>query len=195
MEFLSYSPKQLKQYFLALSDEEKIANYIKLLKEAKILLEKESSDIDQLKKLSKAAVAIEETTEQELLKEFSDDHPLREVNIVVYPQENGEVNYLFSLSNSSELYDVKGDREKALYQAIKSNDVEIIKHLLIILLPEDPKEVDQNFLNELEESLSKSYKEIKPKLSKDMENYLAKKLSFYRFLCSNFNLLSKSILI
>lgn len=94
----------MKQLFKALSNEERVANYRRVLKEAKILLEKESSDIDRLKKLSKVAVAIEETTDQELLKEFNDDHPLQEVNIVVYPKEDGsEVNYLFSLSDSSEL--------------------------------------------------------------------------------------------
>ncbi|BFD47617.1 MAG: hypothetical protein DMENIID0003_06910 [Wolbachia endosymbiont of Sergentomyia squamirostris] len=184
MKFLSYSFEQLKQFFKILSSEEKVAHYRRILKEAKILLEKESSDIDQLKKLSKAAVAIEETTEKELLKEFNGDHPLREVNIVVYPKEDGsEVNYLFSLSYSSELYNVREDREKALYNAIKSNDVEIIKHLLIILLPEDPKKIDQKHLTELEESLSKSYEALKLNLSRDMKNYLEKKIRFVSFLC------------
>lgn len=129
-------------------------------------------------------MAIEETTEQESLKEFNDDHPLQEVNIVVYPKVDGsEVNYLFSLSDSSELYDVKEDREKALYNAIKSNDIEIIKHLLIILLPEDPKKIDQKHLKELEGSLSKSYEALKPDLSQDMKNYLEKKIRFISFLC------------
>ncbi|KLT23294.1 hypothetical protein wVul_0497 [Wolbachia endosymbiont of Armadillidium vulgare str. wVulC] len=187
MEFLSYSSEQLKQYFLALSNEEKITNYRRLLKEAKILLEKESSDINQLKKLSNAAVAIEETTEQELLKEFNDDHPLRGVNVIVYPKKDGsEVNYLFSLSDSSELYDVKEDREKALYQAIKSSDIEIIKHLLIIVLPDNAKKVrklNSDYLKELETFLSKGYKELEKNLSKDMKNYLEKKIRFVSFLC------------
>ena len=90
----------------------------------------------QIKTLSRVAIIIEETIDKELLKLFNDDHPFRDVNIVTYTSE-GNANYLFSVGDSSELYDVKEGREKALYQAIKSNDVEIIKHLLMILVPEN----------------------------------------------------------
>jgi glutaredoxin 2 len=76
MEFLSYSSEQLKQYFQILSNEEKIADYKRLLKDAKNILENSRDDIDQLKKLSKAAVVIEEITDKELLKKFNDDNPL-----------------------------------------------------------------------------------------------------------------------
>lgn len=63
------------------------------------------------------AAAAEETIDPE---EFNYVHPLREVNIVVYAPEEAK-NYLFGLSGSSEPCDLKEDREKAIYQAIKSN--------------------------------------------------------------------------
>lgn len=94
-----------------LNDKEKVDNYRKLLEEVKNLLEEEDINIDQLKKLSKEAVAIEETVDKELLKEFNNDHPLREVNIVVEIGE-GEVNFLFSCGDSSELYDLQENKKK-----------------------------------------------------------------------------------
>ncbi|OAM02900.1 hypothetical protein [Wolbachia endosymbiont of Dactylopius coccus] len=51
--------------------------------------------IDQLKKLSKVAVAIEETIDSKLLEQFN---PLREVNIAYASEE--ATNYLFSLSRT-----------------------------------------------------------------------------------------------
>lgn len=51
--------------------------------------------IDQLKKLSKVAVAIEETIDSKLLEQFN---PLREVNIAYVSGE--ATNYLFSLSRT-----------------------------------------------------------------------------------------------
>lgn len=85
--------------------------------------------IDQLKKLSKMAVAIEETID---LEKFN---PLREINIA-YVSE-GATNYLFSLSDSSELYDLREDKKKAIYHAVRLNDIELVKHLLMILVSGD----------------------------------------------------------
>jgi hypothetical protein len=100
-------------------------------------------------------------------------------------------NYLFSIGDSSELYDLEENREKAIYQAIKSNDVELVKQLLIVLLPDIHFEkISLEHLKELKTSLLKSYEELKPKLSKDMESHLDNELRFYGFLCSNFNLLA-----
>lgn len=138
--------------------------------------------IDQLKKLSKVAVAIEETTESELLEKFN---PLREINIAIYAPEEAK-NYLFSLSDSSELYDLKEDREKAIYQAIKSNDRELVKHLMMILTSGD---IELEFFKELEMLLSRTYEELKDNLSQDMKNYLEKNISLKRFVCSNVNIL------
>lgn len=166
---------------------DKVDDYRKLLEEVRNLLEEEDIDIDQLKKLSKEAVAIEETTDKELLKEFNNDHPLREVNIVVEVGE-GEVNFLFSCGDSSELYDLQENKERALGQAIKSNDVEFVKKLLMVLLPDTHlKKLNFEYLKEVETLLFNS---LKSDLSKDMENYLEKKLKFCNFLCSNFNLLA-----
>ncbi|WP_264703623.1 hypothetical protein [Wolbachia endosymbiont (group A) of Volucella inflata] len=123
--------------------------------------------IDQLKKLSKVAVAIEETTDSKLLEKFNDGHPLREVNIAYASGE--ATNYLFSLSDSSELYDLEENREKAIYQAIKSNDRELVKHLLMILVAGD---IEIEFFKELEVLLSGAYEELKENLSQDMKNYL-----------------------
>ncbi|GFT91669.1 DNA mismatch repair protein MutL [Nephila pilipes] len=134
--------------------------------------------IDQLKKLSKVAVAIEETID---LEKFNDDHPLREINIA-YVSE-GATNYLFSLSDSSELYDLREDKEKAIYQAIKSNDRELVKHLLMVLTSE------LEFFKELEVLLSGAYEELKEKLSQDMKNYLEKNISLKRFVCNNVDVL------
>ncbi|RDD34330.1 hypothetical protein Wcon_01601 [Wolbachia endosymbiont of Cylisticus convexus] len=106
------------------------------------------------------AVAIEETID---LEKFNDDHPLREINIA-YVSE-GATNYLFSLSDSSELYDLKEDRGKAIYQAIKSNDRELVKHLLMILTSGD---IELEFFKELEVLLSRAYEELKEKLSQDI---------------------------
>ncbi len=137
--------------------------------------------IDQLKKLSKVAVAIEETID---LEKFNDDHPLREISIVYASEE--ATNYLFSLSDSSELYDLKEDREKAIYQATKSNDRELVKHLLMILMSCD---IELEFFKELEVLLSRAYEELKEKLSQDMKNYLEKNISLKRFVCSNVDVL------
>lgn len=139
----------------------------------------------ELKKLSKVAVAIEETIDSKLLEKFYDGHPLREVNIAIYAPEEAK-NYLFSLSDSSELYDLKEDREKAIYQAIKSNDRELVKHLLMILTSGD---IELEFFKELEVLLSRAYEELKEKLSQDMKNYLEKNISLKRFVCSNVNVL------
>lgn len=55
-----------------------------------------------------------------------------------------------------------------------------MKHLLIVLLPEEISKVD---LKELEVLLSKVYEELKENISQDMKNYLEKKIKFYSFLC------------
>lgn len=149
--------------------------YSQVLKEAKDAIE--SNDIDQLNKLSEVAVMIEEVCDRGLLKDFDDENPLREANIIV--ESNGLTNYLFSLGGSSELYDLRENGEDALYQAIKSGDVELVKHLLMVLLPEEMGKAD---LKELEVLLSKSCEELKKSISKDMINYLEKKIKFYSFL-------------
>ncbi|WP_264730468.1 hypothetical protein [Wolbachia endosymbiont (group B) of Episyrphus balteatus] len=189
MDILSYSTEKLKKHCQLLDDEEKIVLYEQLLDKAKDILENSRDDIAKLKEVSKAVVAIEETTDKQLLEKFNDDHPLREVDILIYsPQGNTEVaNYLFSIDNSSELYDLKKDKEKALYNAVKSNDVELVKKLLMILLPTEVGDFDVEYLEELKILLSGIHKELQ--LSQDMKNYLEKTIKFYSFLCSNFNLL------
>ncbi|WP_264688239.1 hypothetical protein [Wolbachia endosymbiont (group A) of Sympetrum striolatum] len=189
MDLLSYSTEKLKKHCQLLDDEEKIILYEQLLDKAKDILENSRDNVSKLKKISKAAVAIEEITDKELLEKFNDDHPLREVDILIYsPQGNTEVaNYLFSIDNSSELYDLKKDKEKALYNAVKSNDVELVKKLLMILLPTEVGDFDVEYLEELKILLSGIHKELQ--LSQDMKNYLEKTMKFYSFLCSNFNLL------
>lgn len=189
MDLLSYSTEKLKKHCQLLDDEEKIILYEQLLDKAKDILENSRDNVSELKKISKAAVAIEEITDKELLEKFNDDHPLREVDILIYsPQGNTEVaNYLFSIDNSSELYDLKKDKEKALYNAVKSNDVELVKKLLMILLPTEVGDFDVEYLEELKILLSGIHKELQ--LSQDMKNYLEKTIKFYSFLCSNFNLL------
>ncbi|MFP3015845.1 MAG: hypothetical protein ACEY3B_06180 [Wolbachia sp.] len=189
MDLLSYSTEKLKKHCQLLDDEEKIILYEQLLDKAKDILENSRDNVSELKKISKAAVAIEEITDKELLEKFNDDHPLREVDILIYsPQGNTEVaNYLFSIDNSSELYDLKEDKEKALYNAVKSNDVELVKKLLMILLPTEVGNFDTKYLEELKILLSGIHKELE--LSQDMKNYLEKTIKFYSFLCSNFNLL------
>ncbi|AGJ98933.1 hypothetical protein wNo_05110 [Wolbachia endosymbiont of Drosophila simulans wNo] len=186
MDLLSYSTEKLKKHCQLLDDEEKIILYEQLLDKAKDILENSRDNVSELKKISKAAVAIEETTDKQLLEKFNDDHPLREVDILIYsPQGNTE--YLFSIDNSSELYDLKKDKDKALYNAVKSNDVELIKKLLMILVPEKVSNFDTKYLEELKISLSGIHKELQ--LSQDMKNYLVKTIKFYSFLCSNFSLL------
>ncbi|WP_341820740.1 hypothetical protein [Wolbachia endosymbiont (group A) of Myopa testacea] len=189
MDLLSYSIAKLKKHCQLLDDEEKVILYEQLLDKAKDILENSRDNVSELKKISKAAVAIEEITDKELLEKFNDDHPLREVDILIYsPQGNTEVaNYLFSTDNSSELYDLKEDKEKALYNAVKSNDVELVKKLLMILLPTEAGNFDTKYLEELKILLSGIHKELE--LSQDMKNYLEKTIKFYSFLCSNFNLL------
>lgn len=189
MDLLSYSTEKLKKHCQLLDNEEKIILYEQLLDKAKDILENSRDNVSELKKISKAAVAIEEVTDKELLEKFNDDHPLREVDILIYsPQGNTEVaNYLFSIDNSSELYDLKKDKEKALYNAVKSNDVELVKKLLMILLPTEVGDFDVEYLEELKILLSGIHKELQ--LSQDMKNYLEKTIKFYSFLCSNFNLL------
>ncbi|MFJ5423244.1 flagellar basal body rod protein FlgC, partial [Wolbachia endosymbiont of Drosophila barbarae] len=101
MDILSYSTEKLKKHCQLLDDEEKIVLYEQLLDKAKDILENSRDDIAKLKEVSKAVVAIEETTDKQLLEKFNDDHPLREVDILIYsPQGNTEVaNYLFSIDN------------------------------------------------------------------------------------------------
>ncbi len=186
MDLLSYSTEKLKKHCQLLDDEEKIVLYKQLLDKAKDILENSRDNVSELKKVSKAVVAIEETTDKQLLEKFNDDHPLREVDILIYsPQGNTE--YLFSIDNSSELYDLKEDKDKALYNAVKSNDVELVKKLLMILLPEEVSNFDTKYLEELRILLSGIHEESQ--LSQDMKNYLEKTIKFYSFLYSNFNLL------
>lgn len=189
MDLLSYSTEKLKKHYQLLNDEEKVILYEQLLDEAKDILENSRDNVSELKRISKAAVAIEETTDRELLEKFNDDHPLREVSILIYSsQGNTEVtNCLFSTDNSSELYDLKEDKEKALYNAVKSNDVELVKKLLMILSPTEVSNFDTKYLEELKISLSGISKELP--LSQDMKNYLEKMIKFYSFLYSNFSLL------
>ncbi|WP_264706712.1 hypothetical protein [Wolbachia endosymbiont (group B) of Archips podanus] len=181
-KFLSQTSKQIKEYCGLLSSEEKQSLYSEVLNEAKNTLKDSRSGIDKLKKLSNVAVAIEETTD---LEELNEDHPLREVSIVVYAPEEAK-NYLFSLSDSSKLYDLREDREKAIYQAIKSNDRELVKHLLMVLTSSDIK---IEFFKELEILLSRTYEELKDNLSQDMKDYLEKNISLKRFVCSNVDIL------
>ncbi|WP_223158790.1 hypothetical protein [Wolbachia endosymbiont of Pentalonia nigronervosa] len=135
--------------------------------------------------MSKMAVAIEGTTDSKLLEKFKDDHPLREVSIAYV--SGGAKNYLFSLSNSSELYDLKENREKAIYYAIKSNDRELIKHLLMVLVSGD---IETEFFKELEMLLSEAYEKLKVNLSEDMKNYLEKNISLKRFIYGNVGVLT-----
>ncbi|GFR13594.1 uncharacterized protein TNCT_444931 [Trichonephila clavata] len=153
VQLLSKTPKQLKEHCALLSSEEKQSLYSKVLNEVKNTPRDSREGLDKLKKLSKVAVAIEETID---LEKFNDDHPLREVSIAYVSEE--ATNYLFSLSDSSELYDLKEDREKAIYQAIKSNDRELVKHLLMILNVSDIK---IEFFKELGKLLSEAYEELK----------------------------------
>ncbi|MGL5028898.1 MAG: hypothetical protein ACRC6C_02145 [Wolbachia pipientis] len=182
VQLLSKTPKQLKEHCALLSSEEKQSLYNEVLNEVKDTSRDSRGGIDQLKKLSKVAVAIEETID---LEKFNDDHPLREINIAIYAPEEAK-NYLFSLSDSSELYDLREDKEKAIYQAIKSNDRELVKHLLMILTSGD---IELEFFKELEVLLSEAYEELKENLSQDMKNYLEKNISLKRFVCSNVNIL------
>lgn len=91
-----------------------------------------------------------------------------------------------ALGDSSELYDLKENREKAIYQAIKSNDRELVKHLLMILTSD---EIEIEFFKELETLLSGVYEELKENLSQDTKNYLEKNISLKRFVCSNVDVL------
>ncbi|WP_419247458.1 hypothetical protein ACJZL1_02820 [Wolbachia endosymbiont of Rhagoletis indifferens] len=184
VQLLSKASKQLKEHCALLSSEEKQSLYSKVLNEVKNTPRDSRDGIDQLKKLSKVAVAIEETIDSKLLEKFNDGHPLREINIAYASGE--ATNYLFSLSDSSELYDLKENREKAIYQAIKSDDRELVKHLLMILVSGD---IEIEFFKELEMLLSGAYEELKEKLSQDMKNYLEKNISLKRFVCSNVNIL------
>lgn len=185
IKFLSKTSKQLKEHCKLLSGEEKQNLYSEVLNKVKNTPRDSREGIDQLKKLSKMAVAIEETTDSKLLEKFKDDHPLREVSIAYV--SGGAKNYLFSLSNSSELYDLEEDREKAIYQAIKSNDRELIKHLLMVLISGDIK---IEFFKELEMLLSGAYEKLKVNLSQDMKNYLEKNISLKRFVYGNIDVLT-----
>ncbi|WP_265040054.1 hypothetical protein [Wolbachia endosymbiont (group A) of Trypoxylon clavicerum] len=184
IQLLSKTSEQLKEHCTLLSSEEKQSLYSKVLNEVKNTPRDSREGIDQLKKLSKVAVAIEETTDSKLLEKFNDGHPLREVNIAYASGE--ATNYLFSLSDSSELYDLEENREKAIYQAIKSNDRELVKHLLMILVVGD---IEIEFFKELEVLLSGAYEELKENLSQDMKNYLEKNISLKCFVCSNVKVL------
>ncbi|WP_353277796.1 hypothetical protein [Wolbachia endosymbiont (group A) of Agelastica alni] len=184
VKLLSQTSKQLKEHCALLSSEEKQSLYSKVLNEVKNTPRDSRDGIDQLKKLSKVAVAIEETIDSKLLEKFNDGHPLREINITYASGE--ATNYLFSLSDSSELYDLEENREKAIYHAIKLNDRELVKHLLMILVAGD---IEIEFFKELEMLLSGAYEELKEQLSQDMKNYLEKNISLKRFVCSNVDIL------
>ncbi|APR97840.1 hypothetical protein [Wolbachia endosymbiont of Folsomia candida] len=175
MKLLLQTSLEVKKHCESLNNKGKQELYRQVMEEAKVAIE--SNDIDQLKKLSEAAVAMEEVSEKELLESFDDENPLKEANIVV--ERDGLTNYLFSLGDSSKLYDLRENKEEALYQAIKSDDVELVKHVLIVLLSSDFEgKVDLKGLVKL---LSKGYEELN--LSKDMKNYLERKIGFCRFLC------------
>lgn len=73
MDILSYSTEKLKKHCQLLDDEEKIVLYEQLLDKAKDILENSRDDIAKLKEVSKAVVAIEETTDKQLLEKFNDD--------------------------------------------------------------------------------------------------------------------------
>lgn len=180
-KLLLQTSKQLKEYCALLSSEEKQSLYSKVLNEAKNIPKDSREGIDRLKKLSKVAVTIEETADSKLLEKCN---PLREVNIAYVSGE--ATNYLFSLSDSSELYDLRENREKAIYQAIKSNDRELVKHLLMVLTS---GEIEIEFFKELEKLLSGAYEKLKENLSQDMKNYLEKNISLKRFVCSNVEVL------
>lgn len=74
-----------------------------------------------------------------------------------------------------ELYDLEENREKAIYQAIKSNDRELVKHLMMILTSGDIK---IEFFKELEMLLSRTYEELKENLSQKLSR---KKYKFKTF--------------
>ncbi|WCR54442.1 MAG: hypothetical protein PG981_001464 [Wolbachia endosymbiont of Ctenocephalides orientis wCori] len=174
MKLLSWTSVQVKEYCESLDNHEKQELYKQVIKEAKGVLE--SNEIDQLKKLSEVAVAMEEVCKKELIKSLDAENPLREANIVV--ESGGLTNYLFSLGDSSKLYDLRENKGEALHQAVKSNDVELVKHLLTILLPEKISKMDLDYLHE---KLSKAYEE--QNLSEDMKIYLENKIRLYGFLC------------
>ncbi|OAM02899.1 MAG: hypothetical protein TV42_05795 [Wolbachia endosymbiont of Dactylopius coccus] len=67
------------------------------------------------------------------------------------------------------------NREKAIYQAIKSNDRELVKHLMMILTSGDIK---IEFFKELEMLLSRTYEELKENLSQKLSR---KKYEFKTF--------------
>lgn len=178
MELLSWTSVQIKEHCKSLDNKGKQKLYGQVLEEAKDAIE--SNDIDHLKKLSEVAVVIEKVCDRGLLKNFDDENPLRLANIVV--ENDGLTNYLFSLGDSSKLYDLRENKEDALYKAIKSNDVELVRHLLIVLLPNYPEKMEKVDLKDLVVLLSKAYEELD--LLDDMRNYLEKKMRFYSFLCN-----------
>ena len=185
MKFLPYTREQLNEYCKSLSDKEKVDTYKWVLDETKNVIEK-TKDFAKLKRLSDVAVAIEETTDKELLKSFDDGHPLRGANIPVIlgnEEDSERTNYLFSIGSSSKLYDLRENKEEALYQAIKSDDAGLLKRLLAILLDNDQKDTHQLDLQQTKEFLSKSYEELKSNISDDMKSYLEKQIRFYSFLC------------
>ncbi|MDR0773447.1 MAG: hypothetical protein LBE46_03965 [Wolbachia pipientis] len=96
MELLSYSTEKLKKHCQLLDDEEKVILYEQLLDKAKDILENSRDNVSELKKISKAVVAIEETTDKQLLEKFNDDHPLREVDILIYSPLLREVLNIYS---------------------------------------------------------------------------------------------------
>ncbi|WP_410542331.1 hypothetical protein [Wolbachia endosymbiont of Tetranychus urticae] len=162
-----------------MSDQERQELYRNLIKEVQCAAE--SNDIEQLKKLSEIAVAIEEASSTNLITPFDAENPLREANIIV--ENNGKTNYLFSLGGSSKLYDLMENTNEAILQAIKSNDVELVKHLLLTLLSDDPNKIINEKLTQLKEVIQLLSGVYKEKLSKDIQNYLEKKIRFYSFLC------------
>lgn len=159
MEFLPYTREQLKEHCKSLSNKEKVDTYKWILSKAKNVIESKK-DVAQLKRLSDVAVAIEETTDEELLRPFDDNHPLKKANIALVPDDKENLkgaNYLFSIGSSSKLYDLKEDKKEALYQAVKSDNVGLVKRLLAILLYNDQKDTYQLDLQQTNEFLSKFY--------------------------------------
>ncbi|APR97848.1 hypothetical protein [Wolbachia endosymbiont of Folsomia candida] len=176
MKLLLQTSLEVKKHCESLDNKGKQELYRQVMEEAKDATE--NHDIDKLKKLSEIVVVIEEVCDRGVLKDFDDENPLKEANIVV--ESDGLTNYLFSFGDSSKLYDLRENKEEALYQAIKSNDVELVKHVLIVLLYGDFEgKVDPKGLVAL---LEKACEELN--LSKDMKNYLEKKIRFCSFLCN-----------
>ncbi|MDD9336716.1 MAG: hypothetical protein PV345_05435 [Wolbachia sp.] len=81
---------QIKEHCKSLDNNGKQELYRQVIEEVKNAIE--NHDIDELKKLSKIVVVIEESA---IVKDFDDENPLRPANIVV--ESNGLTNYFLSL--------------------------------------------------------------------------------------------------